>query len=343
MIAPTTLIKCIARCKKRMLTMLCCQLVLSAFCVVQVESAFADQANQEAPPLYKTINDAKTFIVQHQNRDGGWPLVPAGESDVEITAFAIWALIDAGWGTGSQVIRMGVAYLRHSQHENGSWNDNTAHTIFSVIALAAAETDADARLKGLRWLRAAQNPVGSWGRAEKSPSNVLYTAAILAGFKRLNFKFEHEFNPNADDIPWLSKGCRWLSERVNSDGGWSPQPSFRSDIFVTAWVLQGLAPVYNIDRQIAWLKQMQREDGGFGRYKGQPSDPEITAAAIMALAAGADPLNTRRVAINYLIKARQADGSFVSDTPIELSEPTANLQSTCFALIAIHAKKDEAE
>ena len=309
--------------------------VLAVFCVTQ---AFA-----EAPPLYKTINDAKAFIVQHQNRDGGWPLVPEGESDVEITGLAIWALIDAGWGTGSQVIRRGVAYLRHAQHENGSWNDNTAHTIFAVIALAAAETDADARFKALRWLRAAQNPVGSWGTKERTPSNILYTAAVIAGFKRLNFKFEREFDADAQDIPWLSKGCHWLSQRINFDGGWSLQPSPRSDVFVTAWVLQGLAPVYDIDAQIAWLKQMQNEDGGFGRYKGQPSDPGVTAAAIMALAAGADPLNTRRVAINYLITARQADGSYVSDTPIELSEPTANLQSTCFVLIAIHAKKDEEE
>ena len=60
-----------------------------------------------------------------------------------------------------------------------------------------------------------------------------------------------------------------------------------------------------------------------------PSIPEITAIAIMALAAGNDPLNTRRVAINYLAKTRQEDGSFVSNTPIELTEPTANLQSTC--------------
>ncbi len=305
--------------------------LLLVFCITH---AFA-----EAPPLYETINDAKAFIVRHQNRDGGWPLVPAGESDVEITAFAIRALIDAGWGTGSQVIRRGVAYLRHAQHENGSWNNNTAHTIFAVIALAAAETDADARFKGLRWLRAAQNPVGSWGREARSPSNVLYTAAILAGFKRLDLKFERGFNPNDEDIPWLAKGCHWLSGRINADGGWSLYPSPRSDVFVTAWVLQGLAPIFNIDAQIAWMKQMQNHDGGFGRYKGQPSDAEVTAAAIMALAAGADPLNTRRVAINYLIQARQADGGFVSDTPVELSGPTANLQSTCFALIAIHAKK----
>ena len=284
---------------------------------------------QETPPLYKTIEGAKTYIVEHQNRDGGWPLVPGGESDVENTAFAIWALIDAGWGTGSQVIRTGVAYLRNTQTDNGSWNNNTAHTTFSLIALMKATTDPEVRFKGLRWLKKVQNPSGAWGRKERSPDNVLYTAAVLAGFRQLGFK--QSFEP-------VSKGADWLAGAINHDGGWALQRGMQSDVFLTAWVIQGLEPVYDIDVQIAWLKQLQNRDGGFGRYKNSSSDPEITAIAILALAAGNDPLNTRRVAIDYLTDMRQEDGSFVSNTPFELTEPTANLQSTCFVLIAIHAK-----
>ena len=283
----------------------------------------------EEPPLYKTIESAKTYIVQHQNRDGGWPLTPGGDSNVESTAFAIWALIDAGWGTGSQVIRSGVLYLRNTQWDNGSWNNNTAHTTFALIALATAETDPEVRFKGLQWLKKAQNPSGAWGKKERDPDNVLYTGAVLAGFRWLGFK--QSFEP-------VSKGADWLAEGINFDSGWAMQRGTQSDIFVTSWVIQGLEPVYDIDAQIAWLKQLQNDDGGFGRYRNSPSDPEITAIAIMALAAGNDPLNTRRVAINYLTTVRQEDGSFVSNTPVELTKPVANLQSTCFVLIAIHAK-----
>ena len=283
----------------------------------------------EEPPLYKTIESAKTYIVQHQNRDGGWPLTSGGDSNVESTAFAIWALIDAGWGTGSQVIRSGVLYLRNTQWDNGSWNNNTAHTTFALIALATAETDPEVRFKGLQWLKKAQNPSGAWGKKERAPDNVLYTGAVLAGFRRLGFK--QSFEP-------VSKGADWLAEGINFDSGWAMQRGTQSDIFVTSWVIQGLEPVYDIDAQIAWLKQLQNDDGGFGRYRNSPSDPEITAVAIMALAAGNDPLNTRRVAINYLTTIRQKDGSFVSNTPVELTKPVANLQSTCFVLIAIHAK-----
>jgi len=281
------------------------------------------------PPLYKTIEGAKNYILQHQNRDGGWPLIPGRDSNVENTAIALWALIDAEWGTGSQVIRKGVAYLKNKQLDNGSWDNNTAHTIFAIVALTTAETGSEARFKGLRWLKEAQNPSGGWGEKEQSPDHLLYTATVLAGCGRLGF--DQSFGP-------VSKGTDRLAQAVNRDGGWALQRGGPSDVFLTSWVIQGLEPVYAIDTKVAWLKQLQNKAGGFGKYKRSPSDPEITAIAILALAAGNDPFNTRRVAINYLIKARQVDGSFVSNTPIELSKPAANLQSTCFVLIAIYAK-----
>ena len=312
---------------RRTFILTCCCMLLSS--LIGVKAGAADSESSDGVPLYKTIEGAKTYIVQHQNSDGGWPLVPGEDSNVESTAFAIWALIDAGWGTGSQVIRTGVQYLRNKQWDNGSWNNNTAHTTFALVALATAETDPEVRFKGLRWLKKAQKASGGWGKKERSPDNILYTAAVLAGFRWLGF--ERNFEP-------ISKGAEWLEKGINFDGGWALERGSRSDVFVTSWVIQGLEPVYDIDFQMAWLKQFQNDDGGFGRYKASPSDPEITAIAIMALAAGNDPLNTRRVAINYLTNVRQADGSFVSNTPIELTKPTSNLQSTCFVLIAIHAK-----
>ena len=320
---------------KSVFMVICCYILLnlvigvSGNAVADTQTPTASIGVTEGPPLYQTIEGAKTYIVEHQNRDGGWPLVPGGESNVENTAFAIWALIDAGWGTGSQVIRMGVAYLRNTQSDDGSWNNNTAHTVFALIALTAAETDPEVRFTGLRWLKKVQNRSGSWGKMERSPDNVLYTAAVLAGFRRLGFK--QSFEP-------VSKGADWLAKAINFDGGWAMQRGMQSDVFLTSWVIQGLEPVYDIDAQIAWLKQLQNKDGGFGKYKNSPSDAEITAIAVLALAAGNDPLNTRRVAIDYLTDIRQDDGSFVSKTPMELTEAASNLQSTCFVLIAIHAK-----
>ena len=283
--------------------------------------------------LFETLERAESYIRAAQNDDGGWPLIPGGASDVEITSFAMQALMFKGWGTGSTVIRRGVRYLTSQQKQDGSWNGNTAHTIFVLVALAQAETDdSEARFAGLKWITDAQNENGSWGREMHQPGNTLYTAAVLAGLRRLRF--------NANFSPVL-KGASWLEKQINADGGWSLKRGGRSDVFVTSWVLQGLAAVYDIDPQIAWLKQMQNDDGGFSRIKREKSDPEISAYAVMALAAGKDPLNTDRVTLGYLATVQQEDGSFVSNTPIELKAPVANLQTTCFALIAMYAKKIE--
>ena len=283
--------------------------------------------------LFETIERAESYIHSAQNEDGGWPLVPGVESDVEVTSFAMQALMFKGWGTGSTVIRRGVRYLTRQQKQDGSWNGNTAHTIFALVTLAQAKTDdSETRFAGLKWIRDAQNENGSWAREMHKPGNPLNTAAVLAGLKRMDFKAS--FSP-------VSRGADWLAEEINVDGGWSLKRGSRSDVLVTSWVLQGLAPVYDIDAQIVWLKQMQNEDGGFGRTKGEKSDPEISAYAVMALAAGRDPLNSDRVTLGYLTTVQQEDGGFISDTPIELQEPVANLQTTCFALIAMYARKIE--
>ena len=165
-----------------------------------------------------------------------------------------------------------------------------------------------------------------------NPGNPLYTGAVLAGLGQLDFDRESEL---------VTKAADWLAGRINVDGGWSMEPGIRSrsSVLVTSWVLQGLSIAYNIDEQLAWLKQMQNDDGGFGMWKGAPSDPEVTACAVLALVIGEDPLNADQVALRYLREVQQEDGSFVSATPIELKEPTANLQTTCFVLWAIYAEK----
>ena len=281
--------------------------------------------------LYETTQLAASYLAKHQNPDGGWPLIPGEKSDVEATALVMHALmLKPWWDTGSTVIRKGVSYLIKHQKEDGSWNGNTAHTIFALIALAQAETDADARLKGLKWIKAAQNDDGTWGREMYRPGNPLYTAAVLAGLRRLGFNQSFSPIPTAAD---------WLANRINVDGGWSMMRGVDSDTLVTSWVLHGLALVYDVDEQLAWLKRRQNAGGGFGRQEGESSDPEITAYAILALVTGGDPLNTDKVAIGYLRNIQQEDGSFVSATPIELKEPKANLQTTSFVLWAIYARK----
>jgi len=281
----------------------------------------------------EAIEKATFFLLAHQNEDGGWPLIPGKASDVEVTAITIQALLAKGYGTGAPTINRAVSYLISQQRKDGSWNGNSAHTIFSLVALEMADRDPNIVFKGLTWLDKAQNEDGSWGREADAPANTLYTAAVLSGLRRL-------VTPRYSS---LNKGARWLADpnRMNYDGAWSLQRSSTSEVMVTAWVLQGLSAVYDVDDRLVWLKQMQNSDHGFANRKGQSSDPEVTAYVIITLSALKDPLNTDLIASGYLKQVQLPDGSFKSDTPIELKEAQSNIQTTSFALLALNARSYE--
>lgn len=279
------------------------------------------------------IEKATQFLLDHQNEDGSWSLIPGDESDAEVTAITVQALLAKGFGTGAPTINRAVAYLIKQQREDGSWNGNTAHTIFALVALKMADRDPKVIFKGLTWLDEAQNVNGSWGRELGAPGNILYTAAVLSGLKRL-------VTPRYSS---LNKAANWLADpnRMNDDGAWSLKRLSTSEVMVTSWVLQGLSATYDVDDRLVWLKKMQNPDHGFANFKGKPSDPEITAYVILALVASQDPLNTDLVASAYLKQAQLPDGSFKSATPIELKQPQVNIQTTSFALLALNARRYE--
>lgn len=279
------------------------------------------------------IEKATQFLLDHQNEDGSWSLIPGDESDAEVTAITVQALLAKGFGTGAPTINRAVAYLIKQQREDGSWNGNTAHTIFALVALKMADRDPKVIFKGLTWLDEAQNANGSWGRELGAPGNILYTAAVLSGLKRL-------VTPRYSS---LNKAANWLADpnRMNDDGAWSLKRLSTSEVMVTSWVLQGLSATYDVDDRLVWLKKMQNPDHGFANFKGKPSDPEITAYVILTLVASQDPLNTDLVASAYLKQAQLPDGSFKSATPIELKQPQVNIQTTSFALLALNARRYE--
>ena len=292
----------------------------------------ADTTNQTDTPVVDAavqtaVQTANTYIVDSQNADGGWPLLPGEESDAETTAFAVWALAEGGTDAHAAAVQSGEAYLKAAQREDGSWNGNTAHTVFTLIALNAVDkSESGARAKAVIWLESAQNADGSWPRETGGEGNLIYTSAVLCGLQKIGYKKES---------PPIARGAKWVLDRPAGDGGWAVQPGSLSDNFATAWAAQALYRVEEIPTQMEWLRCAQNVDGGFGPQKGKMSDPEITAAAAAALSLQEWPLVDQQYALNYLIYIQQKNGSFISAVPIELSEPKQNIQTSCFALIAI--------
>lgn len=286
----------------------------------------------DTPVIDAAVQKAKAYIAGSQNADGGWPLLPGEESDAETTAFAVWALAeDSGGDSHAAEVQSGEAYLKAAQRGDGSWNGNAAHTVFTLMALNAVDqSDSEARANALKWLESAQNGDGSWARELGGEGTLIYTAAVLAGLQKIGYEKKH---------PPIARGVKWVLDRPAGDGGWAIQPGSLSDNFATAWAAQALYRVAEIPTQMEWLRCAQNVDGGFGLRKGAMSDPEVTSAAAAALSLQDWPMIDQQYALNYLIYIQQKNGSFISALPIELSEPKQNIQTSCFALIAIQTLK----
>ena len=148
--------------------------------------------------------------------------------------------------------------------------DVTAH---AVEMLAREGRVDDAFRRGLRWLREAQEPGGSWfGRW--GVNHVYGTSAALLALEAAG--------AGGDDLG-VRRAVRWLEEHQNADGGWGEDPRSYDDAgwigrgpstaSQTAWALLALDAAGErspaIARGVAWLVEQQRPDGSW-------DEPEYT-------------------------------------------------------------------
>jgi squalene-hopene/tetraprenyl-beta-curcumene cyclase len=141
--------------------------------------------------------------------------------------------------------------------------DVTAH----VIEMLALRQDAPAAVdRAVAWLRAAQEPDGSWfGRWG---ANYLYgTGAAVPALVAAGV---------GPDDPAIRRAVNWLAERQNDDGGWGEDlRSYTDDRWrgrgastasQTAWALLALLAAGEhssppVARGVAWLSETQTADG----------------------------------------------------------------------------------
>ena len=198
------------------------------------------------PQTDVAIARGREWVEGLQSKDGGWGAFDADNSYYYLNNIPFadhGALLDpptedvsgrcvgmlAQLGNGGQALADGIAYLRKTQREDGSWwgrwGVNYIYGTWSALAGlngAGLKPDDPTMKRGADWLVAIQNPDGGWGENcdsykldykgyEPAPSTASQTAWALLGLMAAG----------QVDHPAVARGVNYLKATQEADGLWS--------------------------------------------------------------------------------------------------------------------------
>jgi squalene-hopene/tetraprenyl-beta-curcumene cyclase len=199
------------------------------------------------------------WLLDLQNRDGGWPTfcrgwgaLPFDRSACDLTAHAIRALHGCRKELGASLqrrvrsaITKGFRFLQRNQSAEGYWlplwfgnqhAPDDINPVYGTCRVLAAYRDVEGSLcsaaakAGAQFLKAAQNEDGGWGGVRTAPSSIEETALAvetLAG--------------DAVGAPAARRGIQWLLERV--EAGTIGRVSPIGFYFAKLWYFEELYPL----------------------------------------------------------------------------------------------------
>ena len=203
---------------------------------------------------------AHAWHLSMQNGDGGWAAFDRGNdrqrltrvpfadhnamidpSTADLTARAIEALVDLGFGGEYPAVRRGVEFLRASQEADGSWYGRWGcnylyGTSLSLSALSRSGTPSDAPevRRAVLWLESVQNGDGGWGETpatyeDPSQKGLGESTASQTAWALLGLIASGGAHSES-----VERGIQFLLDTQSPDGSWSE----------TAWTGTGFPRVF---------------------------------------------------------------------------------------------------
>ena len=226
-----------------------------AFLGEQLAEQAVEGEDPDAAALDAELGQARqagaTWLLGLQNRDGGfptfcrgWGALPFDRSSPDITAHALRAL-RLTLGRAEPALQRAERYLERSQEPDGSWiplwfgNQHAAgevNKVYGTSRVVRGLGEGTVRDRGLAWLRAAQNPDGSWG-GTGGPGSIEETALAveaLAGVAPCRGVEAEAYRPA------IERGAAFLVGAVE-DGSWE-QPAPIGFYFARLWYFERLYP-----------------------------------------------------------------------------------------------------
>jgi hypothetical protein len=139
-----------------------------------------------------------------------------------------------------------------------------------------------------------------------------------------------------------------ILDRKLPNGSFPYVPGGRGEVNDTVFAMLALSPIDEpaaaeaVQRGADWLLTQQNEDGGWSwEVKGEPSEVDLTGAAVQALnAAKRESTEARAKAFEYLRAAQKPDGGFAE---FPESEAESNVASTAWAVQGLWAAGENPE
>lgn len=280
------------------------------------------------------MKKALRYVADMQEENGGWSRL-RGEfpAESEPTSWAVIAFSAAG--SEAERVARGIDFILKDQRPDGSWNGNSAHTAFVLLALAAAKAGGKETVRAaVEYLRGVQVPEGGFRRlGDEGVPLAVYTANVLNGLKAAGL-------PASD--PMAERALDWLLSCQNPDGGFGMAKGTDSVALSTAWTITvlrnfGMEPTHSaVQKAASWLLDRQHESGGFANTAQGQEDPEITSLALLALRTLPRKEGEIEKAVTYLGRVQDSDGSYTGNTPMQFKgESKKNTQTTVFVAWAL--------